>query len=76
MATLINPALCISCGICITECPHGAIADNFTVTQTKCDGCDKCVEVCPTGAFFDCTFCPTCEGICSDGPMFGIPKRG
>jgi MinD superfamily P-loop ATPase len=46
MSTLINPGICICCGVCITECPHGAIEDDFTVTQSKCDDCSKCVEVC------------------------------
>jgi MinD superfamily P-loop ATPase len=74
MATLINPGLCIRCGVCVTECPQGAIEENFIVTQSKCDDCGECLAVCPTMAFFDCPGCPVCPGICEDGPVIGFPK--
>ena len=56
---IIDPSLCISCGLCVPACPYGA---RFLHPQRdvadKCDFCDRrlkrgldpaCVVTCPTG---------------------------
>jgi NAD-dependent dihydropyrimidine dehydrogenase PreA subunit len=49
----VNQTLCVGCGVCIDECPNGAISlsgDVVTVSSALCDDCGACVEVCPNGA--------------------------
>jgi NAD-dependent dihydropyrimidine dehydrogenase PreA subunit len=49
----VNQALCVGCGVCIDECPNGAISlfgDVATVSPALCDDCGACVEICPAGA--------------------------
>lgn len=41
---------CISCKLCMKNCPTGAISvDNYLayIDYDKCTGCDKCVDKCP-----------------------------
>ena len=50
----VDSEKCISCGICINNCPVEAI--NFDaeqkaeINQTKCISCSKCIAVCPVDA--------------------------
>jgi electron transfer flavoprotein alpha subunit len=49
----IIPDRCISCQICIGECPVGAIqlsAEGAVIDPEACIGCGKCFDVCPVGA--------------------------
>lgn len=56
-----NGALCKSCGVCIKNCPVGAIShsgrfndsgyDQVTVDPGKCIGCAICYTVCPDYVF-------------------------
>lgn len=43
---------CIFCGLCIENCPWGAIdaSDCKKVDPAKCMGCARCVKDCPEGA--------------------------
>jgi len=43
---------CISCGVCMPECPEGAIAEGepYTIDPKLCTECAACAEVCPTDA--------------------------
>ncbi|MDR0814299.1 MAG: 4Fe-4S binding protein [Bacteroidales bacterium] len=55
MAYYIIPGGCISCGVCVTECPQAAIlsdddCSHFTVESKKCNDCGVCAEICPVGA--------------------------
>ncbi|MBU2574479.1 MAG: DUF362 domain-containing protein [Elusimicrobia bacterium] len=43
----IRNSTCVRCGLCRTECPAGAIREDFTVDESKCTGCGKCGEICP-----------------------------
>jgi len=46
---------CISCGLCVPECPMDAIYEEeiFVINQRKCDECKdreggpECVQACP-----------------------------
>ena len=47
---VINPDLCIRCGICIDLCRFGAITEPFQVDALRCEGCGVCVDFCPAAA--------------------------
>ncbi|MEI7900642.1 MAG: 4Fe-4S dicluster-binding protein [bacterium] len=51
---VIDPAKCVSCGLCNTRCPVKAIAKDENakskVARAKCIGCGVCVIKCPTQA--------------------------
>lgn len=40
---------CSSCGLCISECPVGAIKDDLSTTD-NCISCFRCINICPEGA--------------------------
>jgi NADP-reducing hydrogenase subunit HndC len=48
----IVPEKCQACGICLRECPVGAISGEkgvvHVIDQGKCTKCGSCIEVCPT----------------------------
>lgn len=42
---------CLACGVCMDECPQGAISEGeeiFVINPELCDDCGTCQEVCPT----------------------------
>lgn len=43
---------CTECGLCVSECPEGAISlkSGHVVNDTKCISCFRCVKVCPSHA--------------------------
>lgn len=42
---------CINCGLCVKECPAGAIADDCrTIDGSKCLSCFRCIRFCPRQA--------------------------
>ncbi len=51
---LYTRSKCVSCGVCMDACPHGALSfdsDNFIVIdREKCTACEECAAVCPEGA--------------------------
>lgn len=52
---IAEPVFCRRCGICVKECPEGALSfanDTWRIEVDKgiCTGCSLCVEVCPFGA--------------------------
>lgn len=50
---LLRAALCIQCGACVEECPHGAIrwdGNEFVTDRAICERCGACVAVCAAGA--------------------------
>ena len=49
----INPARCIGCGLCVSDCPTRIIrmTDNIAVITTQdCIKCGHCQAICPQGA--------------------------
>jgi len=55
----IRRHLCTRCGICVLDCPVGALEMTSTgpvlMWPTLCGGCGLCEDVCPGGAI-ECDF--------------------
>lgn len=52
-SAIINPEICVECGICYDHCRFGAIVKNsngFFVNPIHCEGCGVCEFVCPEDA--------------------------
>ncbi|MCI1958937.1 MAG: 4Fe-4S binding protein [Clostridia bacterium] len=41
---------CIQCGLCVDNCPEGAIAPDCRTISDKCIACFRCIRNCPMGA--------------------------
>lgn len=52
MTVQVDASLCSGCGVCVDECPRGAIVvrDTASIDADLCTGCGVCVEACPVGA--------------------------
>jgi len=53
LASLAATAECDTCGLCLSYCPHGALAidgDSVACNAGRCTGCGLCVEMCPRSA--------------------------
>ncbi|MBU2617058.1 MAG: 4Fe-4S binding protein [Euryarchaeota archaeon] len=53
MSVKIDKNECVGCGICVDECPKGALSLNdeiATVDDSLCDECGACIELCATNA--------------------------
>jgi hypothetical protein len=47
-----KPEKCISCGLCVDNCPGKAISiDPLVIDISKCIGCADCIGICPVRAF-------------------------
>lgn len=47
---VIDPSLCVKCGICKDTCRFDSINDEFEMIPMKCEGCGACVLACPQKA--------------------------
>ena len=46
-----NKELCTGCGLCVEDCPEGAISlEPLQIDLNKCIGCGKCISTCPRAA--------------------------
>ena len=48
-----NPKVCIGCGMCVKNCPAGALSlenGKAKIDYKKCIGCGFCISICPVGA--------------------------
>ena len=48
----IDKSNCISCGLCIRNCPVNCISPDFVVDNDLCVRCNSCMEVCPKDTIF------------------------
>jgi len=50
----VNEDLCVSCGVCVDDCPVGAITlkenQKAVIKEDECIRCGRCHEVCPEEA--------------------------
>lgn len=50
---VVDPDLCTACGICVDECPTGALDLGDTAVLARpddCSECGTCADSCPNGA--------------------------
>ena len=55
MHPVIDPAICVGCGTCVSACPEGDVLGLIggraeLVAPTHCIGHGECAKACPTGA--------------------------
>jgi ferredoxin len=49
----VNEEMCVGCGVCVEECPVGAMSiseEKARIDDDKCVRCGKCHDVCPEEA--------------------------
>jgi ferredoxin len=49
----VDRDLCVGCGVCVENCPQGAIdlvRGIAVINPERCVSCGQCISVCPRGA--------------------------
>ncbi|MDL2261457.1 4Fe-4S binding protein [Methanimicrococcus sp. OttesenSCG-928-J09] len=54
MLPMVNVSECTGCGICVDDCPSGAISLNddgvSVIDKATCTECGACIDACPAEA--------------------------
>jgi formate hydrogenlyase subunit 6/NADH:ubiquinone oxidoreductase subunit I len=54
MMPWVNQDMCVGCGVCVNDCPVGAIAlerdAKAVIDEENCIRCGRCHEICPQDA--------------------------
>lgn len=68
---VIEESLCKGCGLCIKNCPTGAVTlhDRVARLSTHCTGCGICMRVCPCGAIRRDDVIPAGAAVCRSCPV-------
>ena len=68
----VRKDLCISCGLCIENCPQEAVSvqsGKAWIDQTRCNRCGICLGTCPQGAIVESTPVSQAELIITVGSL-------
>ena len=56
MILRVRKDACVGCGICVENCPRGAISVEFgraRIDQARCNRCGLCLDICPQHAIVE-----------------------
>ena len=69
---------CSGCGICVQDCPVGAIRlkDKKALVRDECTRCGACVRICPEEALNLDEILPSDRARCDACPIFCWIKEG
>ncbi|MEW6553751.1 MAG: 4Fe-4S binding protein [Actinomycetota bacterium] len=72
----VDEDLCTGCGLCVEECPSGAIkalGRAVEISEGLCTACGSCAEVCPQDAIYEYEELPVLQGQKREAVRAGAP---